>query len=71
MAPSHVGRAFVPRQLFLPIPVASPNIDTIKETKNTYRYDAADGAAVTSLSIQKRALPHGAPSELELRLTTG
>ena len=43
-----------------------------KETKNTYRYDAVDDdAAVTSLYIQKKALPNGAPPELELRLTTG
>ena len=43
-----------------------------KETKNTYRYDAVDDdAAVTSLYIQRKALPNGAPPEPELRLTTG
>ena len=41
-----------------------------KETKNTYRYDAVEeDAAVSNLSIQKKALPGGAPPELEIRLT--
>ena len=41
-----------------------------KETKNTYR-DAAveEDAAVSNLYIQKKALPGGAPPELEIRLT--
>lgn len=41
-----------------------------RETKNTYRYDAAsDDAAVANIYIQKKAMPGGAPPELELRLT--
>ena len=41
-----------------------------RETKNTYRYDAADDdAAVGNIYIQKKAMPGGAPPELELRLT--
>ncbi len=41
-----------------------------RETKNTYRYDAADDdAAVGNIYIQKKAMPSGAPPELELRLT--
>ena len=41
-----------------------------RETKNTYRYDAVDeNAPVGNLYIQKKALPGGAPPQLELRLT--
>ena len=41
-----------------------------RETKNTYRYDAAsDEAAVANIYIQKTAMPSGAPPELELQLT--
>ena len=41
-----------------------------RETKNTYRYDAVEeDAPVGNLYIQKKALPGGAPEELELRLT--
>ena len=39
-----------------------------KETKNTYRYDAVEEDAAV-LYIQKKALPGGAPPELEIRLT--
>ena len=43
-----------------------------KETKNTYRYDSVDDdAPVSNLYIQKKALPNGAPRELEVRLTAG
>ena len=41
-----------------------------KEAKNTYRYDAVEeDAAASNLYIQKKALPGGAPPELEIRLT--
>ena len=41
-----------------------------RETKNTYRYDAVEeDAAVSNLYIQNKALPGGAPPELEIRLT--
>ena len=41
-----------------------------RETKNTYRYDAVDeDAPVGNVYIQKKAMPGGAPPELELRLT--
>ena len=41
-----------------------------KETKNTYRYDAVEeDAPVSNLYIQKKALPGGAPPELEIQLT--
>ena len=41
-----------------------------RETKNTYRYDAIDeDAPVGNIYIQKKALPGGAPSQLELQLT--
>ncbi len=40
-----------------------------RETKNTYRYDAADeDAPVSNIYIQKKAMPGGAPPELELQL---
>ena len=40
-----------------------------RETKNTYRYDAADDdAPVSNVYVQKKALPGGAPLELELQL---
>ena len=43
-----------------------------RETKNIYRYDSVDDVApVSNLYIQKKALPNGAPQELELRLTAG
>ena len=42
-----------------------------RETKNTYRYDAVDeDAPVGNLYIQKKALPGGAPAEMELQLIT-
>lgn len=42
-----------------------------RETKNTYRYDAADeDAAVGNIYIQKKAMPGAAPRELELQLRT-
>ena len=51
-----------------------PIIITVKlsrETKNTYRYDAVDeDAPVSNLYIQKKALPGGAPAEMEVQLTT-
>ena len=41
-----------------------------RETKNTYRYDAVDeDAPVGNIYVQKKALPDGAPPQLELRLT--
>ncbi len=41
-----------------------------KETKNTCRYDAVEeDAPVSNLYIQKKALPGGAPPELEIQLT--
>lgn len=41
-----------------------------RETKNTYRYDAIDeNAPVSNIYIQKKALPGGAPPQLELQLT--
>ena len=41
-----------------------------RETKNTYRYDAVDeDAPVGNIYIQKKALPGGAPPQLELQLT--
>ena len=44
--------------------------ETVRETKNTYRYDAADDdAPVGNIYIQKKAMPGGAPPELELQLT--
>ena len=50
-----------------------PIIITVKlsrETKNTYRYDAIDeDVPVGNIYIQKKALPGGAPPELELQLT--
>ncbi len=40
-----------------------------RETKNTYRYDAADeDPPVSNIYIQKKAMPGGAPPELELQL---
>lgn len=40
-----------------------------RETKNTYRYDAADDdAPVGNIYIQKKAMPGAAPPELELQL---
>ena len=40
-----------------------------RETKNTYRYDSADeDAPVGNIYIQKKAMPSGAPPELELEL---
>lgn len=40
-----------------------------RETKNTYCYDAADeDAPVGNIYIQKKAMPGGAPPELELQL---
>ncbi len=40
-----------------------------RETKNTYRYDAADeDPAVSNIYIQKKAMLGGAPPELELHL---
>ena len=40
-----------------------------RETKNTYRYDAAEeDAPVGNIYIQKKAMPSGAPPELELQL---
>ena len=40
-----------------------------RETKNTYRYDAADeDAPVGNIYIQKKAMPGSAPPELELQL---
>ncbi len=40
-----------------------------RETKNTYRYDASEeDAPVGNIYIQKKAMPGGAPPELELRL---
>ena len=40
-----------------------------RETKNTYRYDAADeDAPVGNIYIQKNAMPGAAPPELELEL---
>ena len=47
-------------------PITIP-IKLSKETKNTYRYDAVEeDAAVSNLYIQKKALPGGAPPELEI-----
>ena len=41
-----------------------------RETKNTYRYDAADDdAPVGNIYVQKKAMPGAAPPELELQLT--
>ena len=41
-----------------------------RETKNTYHYDAIDDdAPVSNIYIQKKALPDGAPPQLELQLT--
>ncbi len=41
-----------------------------RETKNTYRYDAVDeDAPVGNIYIQNKALPGGAPPQLELQLT--
>jgi len=40
-----------------------------RETKNTYRCDASeDDAPVGNIYIQKKAMPSGAPPELELQL---
>ena len=51
----------------------TPIIVTIKltrDTKNTYRYDAIDeDSPVGNIYIQKKALPGGAPPQLELQLT--
>ena len=39
-----------------------------RETKNTYRYDAADDdAPVGNIYIQKKAMPGAAPPELDLQ----
>ncbi|MYC37968.1 MAG: hypothetical protein F4X66_13795 [Chloroflexi bacterium] len=40
-----------------------------RETKNIYRYDASEeDAPVGNIYIQKKAMPGGAPPELELQL---
>ena len=45
-------------------------LNLTRETKNTYRYDAADeDAPVGNIYVQKKAMPGGAPPELELRLS--
>ena len=45
-------------------------VNLTRETKNTYRYDAADeDAPVSNIYIQKKAMPGGAPPQLELQLT--
>ncbi len=47
----------------------SVSLKLTTETKNTYRYDAADeDAPVGNIYIQKKAMPGGAPPELELQL---
>ena len=48
----------------------SITVKLTRETKNTYRYDAVDeDAPVGNIYIQKKALPGGAPPQLELQLT--
>ena len=53
--------------------VNAPITITVKlsqETKNTYRYEAVDeDAPVGNIYVQKKALPGGAPAQLELQLT--